>query len=467
VTAESIGDRWTASGTWGNPVFQRQVQQRQGVDEARAIAISERLVRAQQLIRDGDYDQAARIARDAITQTAASGEHLLRADAALVLFYAGDLDGARAALHDVVRAAESEGDLVNATNALGRLGRLAFALGDVQAGNDFGVKSVAVGRKAGDPTFWASMLMGLAISQALMGEVAEAAALADELSGLDAPLAAGMAQLPLSMIDLEHNDVAGAFDRLQSILPSVRALSIDYFSLPVLVMLARCQVVSADYTGAASTLAEAEALGWSPFQEHLPDMLLITAAIARGQGDNALLHQADSRMAELSRYVNGPNVRAAAAMISGMAQLADGEAARALAQFEAAALAFERAPRYAAAGAAWCAAAEAARIADPDRVPELLQRASAIASRQRLRRVALRAEALAGMAPPAAGASPLRGLTAREAEIVRLVAAGRTNREVGEALYLSEKTVRNYLSTVFTKLGVSRRAELAALVAAE
>jgi ATP/maltotriose-dependent transcriptional regulator MalT len=49
-------------------------------------------------------------------------------------------------------------------------------------------------------------------------------------------------------------------------------------------------------------------------------------------------------------------------------------------------------------------------------------------------------------------------LTAREADLLRLVAAGRTNREIAAELFLSEKTVERHLSNVFRKLGVSSRA---------
>jgi DNA-binding NarL/FixJ family response regulator len=48
--------------------------------------------------------------------------------------------------------------------------------------------------------------------------------------------------------------------------------------------------------------------------------------------------------------------------------------------------------------------------------------------------------------------------------VVALAADGLTNRQIGERLYLSDGTVRNYLSTAFAKLGVSRRAELGRLV---
>ncbi|HEX6708838.1 MAG TPA: response regulator transcription factor [Rubrobacter sp.] len=50
-------------------------------------------------------------------------------------------------------------------------------------------------------------------------------------------------------------------------------------------------------------------------------------------------------------------------------------------------------------------------------------------------------------------------LTDREREILDLVAAGRNNQEIAESLYLSLKTVRNYVSNIFTKLQVADRAQ--------
>jgi ATP/maltotriose-dependent transcriptional regulator MalT len=49
------------------------------------------------------------------------------------------------------------------------------------------------------------------------------------------------------------------------------------------------------------------------------------------------------------------------------------------------------------------------------------------------------------------------GLTAREAEVLRLVASGKSNREIGAELHLSVKTVARHLSNIFVKLGVSSR----------
>ncbi|MFK4729213.1 response regulator transcription factor [Agromyces mediolanus] len=48
-------------------------------------------------------------------------------------------------------------------------------------------------------------------------------------------------------------------------------------------------------------------------------------------------------------------------------------------------------------------------------------------------------------------------LTAREAEVLTLVAEGRSNRDIGRALFLSEATVKSHLVHIFTKLGVGSR----------
>lgn len=56
-------------------------------------------------------------------------------------------------------------------------------------------------------------------------------------------------------------------------------------------------------------------------------------------------------------------------------------------------------------------------------------------------------------------------LTAREDQVLSLVAEGMSNRQVGERLGLAEKTVKNYVSSILMKLGLVRRTEAVALVA--
>jgi DNA-binding CsgD family transcriptional regulator len=55
------------------------------------------------------------------------------------------------------------------------------------------------------------------------------------------------------------------------------------------------------------------------------------------------------------------------------------------------------------------------------------------------------------------------GLTQREAEVLALVAAGRTNRQIGQELFIAPKTASVHVSRILAKLGVAGRGEAAAV----
>ena len=57
------------------------------------------------------------------------------------------------------------------------------------------------------------------------------------------------------------------------------------------------------------------------------------------------------------------------------------------------------------------------------------------------------------------------GLSAQEERVLAIIAEGKTNREIGREMYLSEKTVKNYVSSILDKLNLSRRSEAAAYYA--
>src|SRR5260221_292331 len=59
----------------------------------------------------------------------------------------------------------------------------------------------------------------------------------------------------------------------------------------------------------------------------------------------------------------------------------------------------------------------------------------------------------------------LGALTEQERRILELIAEGRTNRQIADEIYLAEKTVKNYVSNLLAKLGMSRRTEAAAYAA--
>ena len=57
---------------------------------------------------------------------------------------------------------------------------------------------------------------------------------------------------------------------------------------------------------------------------------------------------------------------------------------------------------------------------------------------------------------------PLASLTPQERRILELIGEGLTNRQIGEQMFLAEKTVKNYVSALFAKLGMERRTQAAA-----
>jgi two-component system response regulator DevR len=58
---------------------------------------------------------------------------------------------------------------------------------------------------------------------------------------------------------------------------------------------------------------------------------------------------------------------------------------------------------------------------------------------------------------------PLRDLTEQERKVLELIGQGMTNRQIGAELYLAEKTVKNYVSSLLAKLGMQRRTQAAVL----
>jgi len=90
---------------------------------------------------------------------------------------------------------------------------------------------------------------------------------------------------------------------------------------------------------------------------------------------------------------------------------------------------------------------------------ESLSISSELGMRPLMERVAARQEGI-GLQQPKAPDYP-DSLSHREVEVLRLVALGRTNREIGEELFISASTVARHVSNIFTKTGVSNRAESA------
>lgn len=103
-----------------------------------------------------------------------------------------------------------------------------------------------------------------------------------------------------------------------------------------------------------------------------------------------------------------------------------------------------------------------ARRGDRARAAAVLERAAAMCSDLGLEPDATRARTLLKQVGPVAASTLPAGLTPREAEVLRMLAGGRTNRQIADGLTISEKTVEQHLLNIYQKLQVDSRARAVA-----
>jgi len=96
---------------------------------------------------------------------------------------------------------------------------------------------------------------------------------------------------------------------------------------------------------------------------------------------------------------------------------------------------------------------------------DLIGAIRAVASGQSLLDPEAASRVMRRMRDQTAAADPLASLTDQERRILALIGEGLTNRQIGDRLFLAEKTVKNYISALFAKLGMQRRAQAAAYAA--
>jgi DNA-binding NarL/FixJ family response regulator len=96
---------------------------------------------------------------------------------------------------------------------------------------------------------------------------------------------------------------------------------------------------------------------------------------------------------------------------------------------------------------------------------ELVTAIRRVAAGESLLDPAVTARVLERLRNPKPEDDPLSDLTGQERKILGLISEGLTNRQIAEQMYLAEKTVKNYVSHLLAKLGMSRRSEAAAYAA--
>ena len=96
---------------------------------------------------------------------------------------------------------------------------------------------------------------------------------------------------------------------------------------------------------------------------------------------------------------------------------------------------------------------------------DLVEAVRTVASGQSLLGPRAASQMMARLRDRADKRDPLAGLSEQESRILELVGEGLTNRQIGERMLLAEKTIKNYISALFAKLGMERRTQAAAYAA--
>jgi ATP/maltotriose-dependent transcriptional regulator MalT len=178
-------------------------------------------------------------------------------------------------------------------------------------------------------------------------------------------------------------------------------------------------------------------------------LLAAHVEICLAAGDLEHARQDADELADVAEDLNAPYLRAQAATVTGAVLLDVGDSTKAASTLRRAVAAWNalEAP-YEAARARVLLATAYRNLGDED--GERLERASAARAFRDLGA----APDLARLEVPVSDAGPL---SPREVEVLRLVASGKSNRAVAQALVISEKTVARHVSNIFTKLGVGSR----------
>jgi len=172
-------------------------------------------------------------------------------------------------------------------------------------------------------------------------------------------------------------------------------------------------------------------------------------------GDTGAASEAAAELAGIAAAYPTQALRAAAGHAQGAVLLAAGDPGAAVTALRAAWRAWwELEAPYEAARARMLLGLACRALGDEDAAAMELDDARAVLARLGAAPDLARLERLAGAGP----AVETGGLTGRELEVLRLVAAGATNHAIASALHLAEKTVHRHVSNIYAKLGVSSRA---------
>ncbi len=456
----------------------------------------------------GELDEAEKVARQAIDLYEQAGEHAKSLSARLELAYTlgigGDLVALEKGAADVLAEAEAAGDEDSAVRAVGVLGTAAFYLGHFGDAEEHGRRAVAMAKQTGRLYRVTWGLMSLGWSLGFEGRVEEALPLFAEAK------AANPGWRESNVLDLESHvrwlagDFAGSLACAREVIAlhpgglslrrglaactaTLSCLETDRLAEAARHLAAARSVYSGRRWWFASDVAvHAEGvLAWREgrLDQALPllrraaagmlrmgalpfaaPLLLDVAEVAAETGDVGAADEAAAQLEEIGKTVDRDLHRALAGIARAWAELAKARPAEAVEPAREAVGLLRPLAYPVLRGRALDTLGRS--VEDPHETLAAMQEAAATfdscgAVWRRDRALAvLRGLGKGGRraADAALGAS---ALTAREREVARLAAQRLTAQEIADQLFIGRRTVEGHLASVYTKLGVGSRSELA------
>jgi DNA-binding NarL/FixJ family response regulator len=224
--------------------------------------------------------------------------------------------------------------------------------------------------------------------------------------------------------------------------------------------LALLELARGDAKAAAATVRSALLEAREPLER--PALLAAAVDIFRATGDASGVRKAADEFAEIAAGCVSEVLDAMAAQATGTAVLGEGDPSVALRHLRAAAAGWQHLGMpYEVARTAVVVGLSCAALGDSTSAALEFDRArdifTELGARPDLERLASLTAGLGAPADEQHGARSAGGLSAREREVLALVAAGKSNREIAAELVISQHTVGRHVENIFTKLGVSSR----------
>lgn len=408
--------------------------------------------------RAGDLTLARRLAEDALRNFDPVKNSDEAARAALALFMVGDVERAMVTLEHLRNAAFDAGDARLVAWRSGDLAACCAGLGDVAAGVSHERAGLTAMSEHDDDLLVPSLHVGLACLLGIAGDLESAGSVASDLAAHPSPFTGLLSRVPEMIVAISKGRHEEALDIAVELAP-FKDLAGPYLFGIVLIVQAYAHFMVGDLDATTAVLDELDEWVGGVFHQTIPIRIELRLRTAAVRGDADGLGRLKRRTADLAGHVRaGPGLRGNDALASGLLAAHEGDLLVASQDHRRAAELLSRSPRLLPAGLAWCDAAALALDADrrDDARINLLQADRLIEEQgiEALRPIAERVRRRLG---------PTADLTTRERELMQLLAHGRTNKEIATELGLSPMTVRNQLHSLFTKLGIQRRAEAAAI----